>query len=146
MDFLCAILKEIKILETSSDDPCKFHQAFALIVISSANLTTTQSQSLPPAPSNTITQSDTEHSSTQLTVSLPDNQPQNEVVPCKAGCLLKATVAIVKSADHQYHARTLFDEGVQRSFITEQLAKYLSITPTKSQMVNTSAFGGDTSS
>ena len=36
--------------------------------------------------------------------------------------------------------------SVQRSFITEQLAKCLSITPTKSQMANISAFGGDTNS
>ena len=61
--------------------------------------------------------------STQLAVSLPDNPPRNDAVPCKAGCLLKTTVAIV---DHQYHAHILFDEGAQRLFITEQLIKFLS--------------------
>ena len=107
---------------------------------------TTESQSLHSASSNTLTQLATEQVTTQLTVSLPDNLSWNDAVPCKAGCLLKTTVAIVRSGDHQYHAHILFDEGVQRLFVTEQLAKCLCIAPTKSQMVNISAFGGDTSS
>ena len=107
---------------------------------------TTESQSPPSASSNTVTQLATEQSTSQLTVSLPDNPPRHDAVPCKGGCLLKTAVAIVRSGDHQYHAHILFDEGAQRSFITKQLAKSLSIVPSKSQVVNISAFGGDTSS
>ena len=113
--------------------------------VKGATPTTTESQPTPATSSSTTTQSSTGQPSTQLTVSLPDNPPMNNAAPCKAGCLLKTAVATVRSGDHQYYAQILFDEGAQRSFITEQLAKCLSITPTKSQMVNISAFGGDTS-
>ena len=77
-------------------------------------------------------------SSTQLTVSLPDNPPLSTVTPCKTGCLLKTAVAMVWSGDHQCRAHILFDEGAQRSFITERVAKCLSVTPANSQMITIS--------
>ena len=123
--------------------------------------TTTESQPAPPATKSTVTQSPTDkpaagqsntsqsntgqsQSSTQLTISLPDNPPLSTVTPYKTGCLLKTAVAMVRSGDHQCRAHILFDEGAQRSFITEQLAKCLSVTPTNSQMITISAFGGGT--
>ena len=87
--------------------------------VQGATFNTTESQSLPSVSTNITTQLATEQSSTQLTVSLPDNPPWNDTVPCNTGCLLKTAFAIVRSGDHRYHAHILFDEGAQRSFITE---------------------------
>jgi hypothetical protein len=36
----------------------------------------------------------------------------------------------------------LFDEGAQRSFITEDLAKQLELKTTESEMISISGFGG----
>ena len=88
-------------------------------------LTTTESRPPPPAQQHNQLQ----ESSTQLLVYLPDkagNRPLNHATSCKGGCLFKTTVAIVRSGD------------------TKKLAKYLSITFIKSQMVDIFAFGGDT--
>jgi len=51
---------------------------------------------------------------------------------------------MVRSGDNQCHVHILFDKGAQRSFITKQLAKCLSVIPTNSQMITISAFGGGT--
>ena len=99
------------------------------------------SESHPPLPLST---SSPAQSTTGLTVSLPANLSLTNAAPSNTGCLLKTTVAIVRSGDYQCHAHILFDEGAQTSFITEQVAKSLNITPNKSQIIHISVFGGGT--
>ena len=88
-----------------------------------------------PLPSNT---------SEQSTTGLPAIPPLTNAAPSNTGCLLKTAIAIVQSGDYQCRAHILFDEGAQKSFITEQLAKSLHIVPSRSQIIHVSAFGGGT--
>ena len=55
--------------------------------------------------------------------------------------LLKTAIPTV-GAQHTYgKANILFDEGVQRSFITKNLAAQLRLQPTEKEVINLSAFG-----
>ena len=45
-------------------------------------------------------------------------------------CLLKTAVAPVIAGNVKTQANILFDEGAQRSFISEEMASELQITPT----------------
>ena len=99
------------------------------------------SEANPPTPSSESTPA---QSTTGLTVSLPANPSLTNAAPSNTACLLKTAVAMVRFKDYQCRAHILFDEGAQRSFITEQLASSLHITPSKSQVIHISAFGGGT--
>ena len=59
-------------------------------------------------------------------------------------CFLK--IAIVRASSHQIKANILFDEGAQRSFISEALASQLKLTTQKKECVAISAFGASTTS
>ena len=56
-------------------------------------------------------------------------------------CLLKTAIATVVNDDLQAEANILFDEGSQRTFITEKLANMLALLPHKSEHINLSSFG-----
>ena len=56
-------------------------------------------------------------------------------------CLLKTAIAPIQSDTMKCTANILFDEGAQRSFITEQLARALQIIPTITEKVALSSFG-----
>ena len=56
-------------------------------------------------------------------------------------CLLKTVIAPVHSETVLSTANILFNEGAQRSFISEQLAKALQIVPTATEQVALSSFG-----
>lgn len=60
--------------------------------------------------------------------------------------LLKTAVAQVKTDGIHVEANILFDEGAQRSFMSEKLAKTLRIVPHTSECVSVSAFGAKLSS
>ncbi|VDI25014.1 Hypothetical predicted protein [Mytilus galloprovincialis] len=60
--------------------------------------------------------------------------------------LLKTAINPV-SAEHEIlDAKILFDEGAQRSFITEELAEKLKLKPTGTESVNLSGFGDNANS
>ena len=61
-------------------------------------------------------------------------------------CLLKTAVAQINTGGVHVEANILFDEGAQRSFITEQLANTLKISPHTTENVSISAFGNELSS
>ena len=55
-------------------------------------------------------------------------------------CLLKTAITPVHSGTAKTTANILFDEGAQHSFISEQLAKTLQISPTTTEQVALSSF------
>ena len=61
--------------------------------------------------------------------------PQNSV------CLLKTAVATVTNGVKRTKANLLFDEGSQKSFITEDLAKVLALRPLYKEDITVSTFG-----
>ena len=72
---------------------------------------------------------------TTLTAFVPPQLTRNTI------CLLKAAIATVVNANLQVEANILFDEGSQRSFITEKLAGMLGVVPQRSENINLSSFG-----
>ena len=62
---------------------------------------------------------------------------------CHATCLRKTAVVTVVGTDSQTYANILFDEGSQRSFLTEKLASELALQPHKFESISLSAFGTD---
>ena len=80
---------------------------------------------------------------TALTVSTPAEQTSTDLPTTTTGCLLKTAVAEVRTGSHHCMAQILFDEGVQRSFMTQLLARDLNIQPYKCERICVSAFGGE---
>lgn len=64
----------------------------------------------------------------------------------RSNVLLKTAVAKVCSSQSSTYANILFDEGAQRSFVTETLADELQLERTGSDIVNLALFGATTSS
>lgn len=89
------------------------------------NIDQTNKSSNPPANTNTDTVTLTTFTS------------------CHATCLLKTAVGIVVGAGSQTDANILFDEGSQRSFLTEKLANELALQPHKFENISLSSFGAD---
>ena len=60
-------------------------------------------------------------------------------------CLLKTVIAEVSSYTTTAEGHILFDEGAQRSFITQQLADELHLKPTSHETISVSSFGAQVS-
>ena len=58
-------------------------------------------------------------------------------------CLLKTAIATVVGTSLQTEANVLFDEGSQRSFLTEKLANDLELTPYRFENISLSSFGAN---
>ena len=56
-------------------------------------------------------------------------------------CLLKTAVATIANGDNRTRANLLFDEGSQRSFITQDLADALALQPYHTEDITVSSFG-----
>ena len=82
---------------------------------------------------------------TPVTTTLTSN-PQSSVLFNSSGsvCLLKTAVTEVKSDKTSAVANVLFDEGAQRSFISQQLADVLHLTPSRQETITLAAFGANT--
>ena len=66
-------------------------------------------------------------------------------VECKPdACLLKTAVAIVTAGDKQTRANILFDNGAQRSFVSQKLADLLNLNPQTRENITISTFGANT--
>ena len=61
---------------------------------------------------------------------------------CNPMCLLKTAVAVVRVENKRMLTNILFDEGAQRSFVTQALANQLSATPHRKENLLISSFGG----
>ena len=57
-------------------------------------------------------------------------------------CLLKTAIATVRVHNTCVSANILFDEGAQRSFVTEALATQLGADPFRTENLSISSFGG----
>ena len=75
------------------------------------------------------------HSTDTASLSMTIPSPQNSV------CLLKTAVATVTNGNNLTKANLLFDEGSQRSFITQDLAKTLALQPFCKEDLTVSSFG-----
>ena len=69
--------------------------------------------------------------------SSPSHTTQNSV------CLLKTVVATVTHGSRSATANLLFDEGSQRSFITQDLVNSLELQPYQCEDINISSFGAN---
>ena len=67
-----------------------------------------------------------------LSVTLPPQQ--------KSVCLLKTTIATVSYGRRNAEAYVLLDEGSQRSFVTQDLARTLALQPSGQEAINISSF------
>ncbi|XP_065920284.1 uncharacterized protein [Dysidea avara] len=67
------------------------------------------------------------------------------VVKRNPQCLLKTAIALVRVGNKRISANVLFDEGAQRSFVTETLAAQLGASPHHKESLAISSFGGSTS-
>ena len=85
------------------------------------------------------------NSPTPVTTTLTSN-PQSSVLfnPSDSVCLLKTAVSEVKSDKTSAVANVLFDEGAQCSFISQQLADVLQLTPSKQEDITLAPFGANT--
>ena len=83
--------------------------------------------------------------STPVTTTLT-SKPQSSVLfnPSDSVCLLKTAVTEVKSDKTSVIANILFDEGAQRSFISQQLADVLQLSPSRQEDITLAPFGADT--
>ena len=93
-----------------------------------------------PGTTNTIQQTPPNSTST-LASNLHTNLSDNKHLHRRT--LLKTAIATVESQEKAATAHILFDEGAQRSFITEELAKKLNLTADKTETLHLSVFGGD---
>ena len=87
------------------------------------------SQLQPTTPAKTTKSND----SSSLSVTAP--LQQNNV------CLLKTAIGTVVHGSRSAEAKILLDEGSQRSFITQDLAKSLALQPHTQEKINISSFG-----
>ncbi|XP_053389052.1 uncharacterized protein LOC128552074 [Mercenaria mercenaria] len=77
-------------------------------------------------------------------VSQPDTATLHSTIDSRPDILLKTAVAQVCTSSVSIETNILFDEGAQRSFITEVLAEKLHLPHTGSEVVHLASFG-DTS-
>ena len=92
---------------------------------------TNDAQQTPGQSSTTTNKNSTE--TTSLSMTLPS--PKNSV------CLLKTAVATITNGEKRTRANLLFDEGSQRSFITQDLANTLALQPSHKEDITVSSFG-----
>ena len=90
-----------------------------------------QTPTLPGQSSTTTNKNSTE--TTSLSMTLPSSK--NSV------CLLKTAVATITNGEKRTRANLLFDEGSQRSFITQDLANTLALQPCRKEDITISSFG-----
>ena len=62
-----------------------------------------------------------------------------------SSCLLKTAVAMVSTSNVTMEGNIIFDEGAQRSFITQELAKKLNLQPYGKDKISLASFGSKSS-
>ena len=108
------------------------------------NVTQTNSSTVPtPSDSttqgtNTATQGNQAASNTTSLTTLTSNKT---VTAKNTTCLLKTAVATIKSSESEAEANILFDEGSQKSFLSQELADTLSLQSHNQENICLSSFG-----
>ena len=103
---------------------------------SQSSHTVQQSNSTPPSQPATAAAKNTSNGTTDTaSMSMTIPAPQSSV------CLLKTAVATVTNGKKRTKANLLFDEGSQKSFITEDLAKALALRQLCKEDIIVSTFG-----
>ena len=74
------------------------------------------------------------------TITLTTPTPQ---LTKSATCLLKTAIATVVGRDLQTEANVLFDEGSQRTFLTEKVASELAVESYRLENISLSSFAAD---
>lgn len=102
----------------------------------------------------------TDGTTSQTETSSPPNQTTNTTTPTGqyttvtspplsalhiSICLLKTAIADISAGITTVEGHILFDEGAQRSFITEELADTLQLQPTRHEVIAVSTFGAQVS-
>ena len=72
-------------------------------------------------------------------------KPQPPIVLSRSACLLKTGIATVSAGPYSTEGNILLDEGAQRSFISQDLADRLCLTPTHTEQISLSSFGNPAS-
>ena len=102
----------------------------------------------PPSTSNPPPSTEIKSTTTAVTTTLASTDSQTSVLfnPSSSICLLKTAVATVRTDKSSATAKILFDEGAQRSFISQTLADSLQLSPSRQEKVCLSSFGAETKS
>ena len=111
----------------------------------------------PPSTSNPPPSTEIKSTTTAVTTTLASTDSQATLAPTDSQtsvlfnpsssiCLLKTAVATVSSDKLSATANILFDEGAQRSFISQTLADSLQLSPSRQEKVCLSSFGAETKS
>ena len=94
-----------------------------------------QNQTVPQNAATTTAHTTTTHSKDTVATSTSLNTLSKSV------CLLKTAIANVSAGETTVEGHILFDEGAQRSFITQELANQLQLQPTHHENISVSSFG-----
>ncbi|XP_065917547.1 uncharacterized protein [Dysidea avara] len=94
-------------------------------------------------PQSTVQSQTTETTTPSSTAMNAAIIPPEPATRTNSMCLLKTAVAQVSVNGIRVEAHILFDEGAQRSFMSNQLAKKLMISPQQTEHINISTFGGE---
>jgi len=108
------------------------------------NTTNTDKPISPTSNSFSGTQGHTAATPTANTTSLTTVTTHPRKGPTNHTCLLKTAVATVTSLQTEAEGNILFDEGSQRSFLTQELADALSLQPHHKEDIHLSSFGSKT--
>ena len=60
-----------------------------------------------------------------------------------SACLLKTAIATISSSDISLEGNILFDEGAQRSFISQEMATKLNLQPHSKESISLASFGSN---
>ena len=146
-----------KVSQCTSKFSCKHcHKKHHTSLCQAITTTKEPTQSVQPPADKPATDGTT----SQRDTSLPPNQTPNTTAsagqyttvtspPLSALhtsiCLLKTAIADISAGITTVEGHILFDEGAQRSFITEELAETLQLQPTRHEVIAVSTFGAQVS-
>ena len=105
------------------------------------------SSSQPSAPSGTSEPPKSDKDDSKKTLVSFTPATQNSSVPHPpvqaTSCLLKTAIAIISTPDVSLEGNILFDEGAQRSFITQEIATKLNLKPYGKDSISLASFGSN---
>ena len=114
-------------------------------------LDTVSSANSAVPPTNTLTSANSTATSTISDLQPTTKQTLTTMTPPPLSalhssiCLLKTAIADVSGDSTTVEGHILFDEGAQRSFITQELANILQLTPVRHELITVSSFGAQIS-
>ena len=129
-----------KVTACNSKFKCKIckHKHHTTLCTGSSSQTTTGSRN---SPSNAKTNENSSQTMGLITPSVSEL-----ISPSQASsCLLKTAVATVSTPNVTMEGNIIFDEGAQRSFITQELAAKLNLQPYGKDNINLASFGSKSS-